>query len=88
MINNRHMIRVDIADAQANLSRYLASVEGGETILICRRNMPVAEFRPVAKPPAETRPVGTDRGMTVPSSFFEPLPDDVLDSFEGKQELR
>ena len=82
------MIRVDIADAQANLFRYLASVEEGETIPICRRNMPMAEIRPVAKPSTETRPVGIDRGMTVPSSFFEPLPDDVLDSFEGKQGSR
>ena len=85
MTNNQHMIRVNIADAQANLSRYLASVEDGETILLCRRNMPVAEIRPVAKPPAEPRPVGIDRGMTIPSSFFDPLPDGVLDSFEGKQ---
>ena len=88
MIDNRHMIRVDIADAQANLSLYLASVEEGETILICRGNMRMAEIRPVAKPSPETRPVGIDRGMTVPSSFFEPLPDDVLDSFEGKQGSR
>ena len=79
------MIRVNIADAKANLSRYLASVEDGETILLYRRNMPVAEIRPVTKPLAEPRPVGIDRGMTLPSNFFEPLPDDLLDAFEGKQ---
>lgn len=27
---------------------------------------------------AELRPVGIDRGMTLPKSFFEPLPDDLL----------
>ncbi len=78
------MIRVNVADAKANPSRYLTSVEDGETILVCRRNMPVAEIRPVARPPTEPRPVGIDRGMTLPSTFFEPLPDDRLDAFEGK----
>ena len=82
---NQIMIRVNIAEAKANLSRYLANVEDGETILICRRNLPVAEIRPVPKPPAEARPLGIDRGMTLPSTFFEPLPDGLLDAFEGKQ---
>ena len=78
------MIRINIAEAKANLSRYLTSVEKGETILLCRRNMPVAEIRPIMKPPAEPRPVGIDRGMTIPSSFFEPLPEDLLDVFGGE----
>lgn len=82
------MIRINIAEAKANLSRYLASVEEGETILLCRRNMPVAEIRPVTRPPAKPRPVGIDRGMTVPSTFFEPLPDDLLDAFEGKHDSK
>ena len=84
LIYNQHMLRVNIADAKANLSRYLASVENGETILVCRRNLPVAEIRPVTRPPSGPRPVGIDRGMTLPSTFFEPLPEDLLDAFEGK----
>ena len=78
------MIRINIADAKANLSRYLASVENGETILVCRRNIPVAEIWPVTRPPAGPRPVGIDQGMTLPSTFFEPLADDLLEAFEGK----
>ena len=84
MVYNQNMIRINIADAKANLSRYLASVEDGETILVCRRNIPVAEIRPVTKPPAGPRPVGFDRGMTLPSTFFEPLPEDLLDAVRGK----
>ena len=80
------MIRVNIADAKTHLSRSLDKVEGGETILVCRRNVPDAEIRPVPRPPAEPRPVGIDRGMTIPSDFFEPLPDDLLDAFEGGSE--
>ena len=77
------MIRINIADAKAHLSRYLGRVEKGETILLCRRNVPVAEIRPLPKPPRKPRPVGIDRGMAIPPSFFEPLPQDLLDAFHG-----
>ena len=88
LIYNQIMIRVNIAEAKANLSRYLASVEDGKTILICRRNLPVAEIRPIPKPPAEPRPTGIDRGMTLPSTFFEPLPEDLFDAFTGSLDSR
>lgn len=77
------MIRINIAEAKAHLSRYLGRVERGETILLCRRNVPVAEIRPLPKPPRKLRPVGIDRGMTVPSSFFEPLPPELIAAFHG-----
>ena len=76
------MMRVDIADAKTHLSRYLDSVEKGERVVICRRNVPIAEIHPVSRPLTDPRPVGIDREMTVPSSFFEPLPDDLLDAFD------
>lgn len=77
------MIRVNIAEAKTHLSHYLESVEKGETVVLCRRNVPIAEIRPLPPAPKEPRPVGIDRGMTIPSSFFEPLPADLLDAFEG-----
>ena len=77
------MIKVNVSEAKAHLSRYLERVESGETVLVCRRNVPVAEIRPVRKRPSQPRPVGIDRGMVVPDSFFDPLPDDLLDEFEG-----
>ena len=77
------MIKINTAEAKARLSHYLERVEGGETVVVCRRNVPIAEIRPLPKRPRERRPVGIDRGLRVPSSFFEPLPDDLLDAFEG-----
>ena len=77
------MIRVNIADAKTHLSRYVERVEEGETIVLCRRNVPIAEIRPLPKPPSGLRPVGIDRGMNIPASFFEPLPQDLLDAFQG-----
>ena len=83
MIYNSTMLKVNIADAKTHLSRYLDLVERGETVVVCRRNVPIAEFRPVAKVHTEPRPIGIDRGMEVPPRFFEPLPDGLLDAFEG-----
>ena len=77
------MIRVNITEAKLHLSRYLERVENGETIVLCRRNVPIAEIRPLPKAPTRPRPVGIERGMTVPPSFFEPLPEDLLRAFEG-----
>ena len=75
------MIQINIAEAKARLSRYLENVERGETVVLCRRNVPIAEIRPLPKPPTHERPVGIDRGMTVPDSFFEPLPEEILKAF-------
>ena len=78
------MIRLNIADAKTNLSKYIERVERGETILLCRRNVAVAEIRPLPGRPTKRRPVGLDRGMVVPDAFFAALPDDVLDAFDGR----
>ena len=83
MVYKWTMIRVNVAEAKAHLSRYLESVEQGETVVLCRRNVPIAEIRALPKPTREPRPVGIDRGMTISTAFFEPLPDDLLAAFEG-----
>ena len=46
------MRRINLADAKAHLSQYIDSVERGETIVLCRRNVPVAEIRPCRCTPA------------------------------------
>jgi antitoxin (DNA-binding transcriptional repressor) of toxin-antitoxin stability system len=69
------MIRLNIHEAKTHLSRYLARLEGGETIVLCRRNVPIAEIRPLGRRRRRPRPVGLAAGMfVVPESFFEPLP--------------
>jgi len=83
-----YMNKVNIADARAHLSRYLARVEAGETITLCRRNVPVAEIRPLRSEPAELRPIGIDHGMTVPDSFFESLPDEIQRALGGRRPER
>lgn len=79
------MIRLNIHEAKTHLSAYLARLEAGETILLCKRNVPIAEIRPLPKKRKEPRPIGLAKGtFEVPESFYEPLPEALLDLFEGK----
>ena len=80
------MIKLNIHEAKTHLSRYLKRLEAGETILLCKHNVPIAEIRPLPQLRATPRPLGTAKGaVKVPSEFFEPLPENLLRAFEGEQ---
>ena len=79
------MIKLNIHEAKTHLSRYLARLEKGETIVLCRHNTPIAEIRAIPAARKKPRPLGLAKGtVRIPPSFFEPLSDDLLDLFEGK----
>lgn len=78
------MIRINIHEAKTHLSRYLENLKRGEVILLCKRNVPIAEIRPLKQPPRKPRPIGLAKGsLVIPSTFFDPLPDDIIDAFQG-----
>lgn len=84
MIHNIVVKRVNIHDAKTNLSRYIAELEPGDAIVLCRRNRPVAEIRPLRKKSVRQPRIGAYAGQfEVPASFFEPLPDEILKAFSG-----
>ncbi len=80
------MQTINIHEAKAKLSEYLSAVEAGETVIICRRNVPVAEIVPIRQVRKTPRPIGLacDAGHEIPASFFDPLPDDLLAAFNGE----
>jgi antitoxin (DNA-binding transcriptional repressor) of toxin-antitoxin stability system len=85
MTYNMVMMVVNIADAKARLSQYLKALARGERVIIAKRNRPVAELRLIEGQRNEPRPIGRARGAVhVLPSFFEPLPDDLVDAFEGR----
>jgi prevent-host-death family protein len=72
---------VGVHEAKTHLSRLLEDVAAGEEVVITRRGEEVATLVPVRRPMA--RQFGTDRGrFVVPEDFDEPLPDELLDTFE------
>ncbi len=81
------MIKVNIHAAKTHLSKYLTRVAAGETVVLCNRNVPVAEIRPVPRRRTTRRPVGLARGtFQVTSAFFEPLSEAELGAWTGKVE--
>lgn len=77
------MIKINIHEAKTHLSRYLARLKPGESLVICKRNVPVAEVRPIGPLPRGLRPIGLAKAIfQVPRSFFEELPEEVIASFE------
>ncbi len=78
-------MKVNIHDAKTHFSTYIAKLQAsGETIIICNRNEPVAELRAIQKQKRVPR-IGVAKGeYTVPESFFDPLPDDILKAFNGE----
>lgn len=82
------MIRLNIHEAKTHLSRYLERLQAGETILLCKRNVPIAEIRPLPIERQAPRPIGpvgaTKTKFKVPQSFFRPLPVALIDAFGGK----
>jgi len=65
-------------------AEYLHRVLDGETIIVYQGKRAVAEIRPLAESD-QLRPVGLAEGeFVVPDDFDDPLPEDLLDAFEGR----
>jgi antitoxin (DNA-binding transcriptional repressor) of toxin-antitoxin stability system len=67
---------INIHEAKTHLSEYARRVKRGQRIVLCDRNKPFAEIRPLATTPGGRRPFGLARGrLHVPDGFNEPDPD-------------
>ncbi len=79
------MVRATVEDITRDPASYLRQVEAGETVVITQADRPVAEIKPIPSSDHSSRPFGLCAGdFTVPDDFNAPLPDHVLDEFEGK----
>jgi prevent-host-death family protein len=75
------MPAVNIHEAKSHLSELLDRALAGEDIVIARAGRPLARLVPI-----ETnlpRQPGLAKGR-VTDAFFEPLPDEELDAWEGQ----
>lgn len=78
-------LKVNVGEAKARFAECLKRVERGETVIVARRNQPVAELRPIGRHDRRPRPFGLCAGeFSVPADFDAPLPAALLDSFEGQ----
>jgi len=72
------MQQINIHTAKTQLSKLIAD---GKEVIIARYGQPVAKLVPL-KPSREDRVPGTAKGkIKMLDSFFDPLPDDILNGF-------
>lgn len=80
-------MRIEARQVHERFDELLQFVAAGQRVVICREGRPIAEMMGVSSPPKWPRPIGLAAGrVRVPPEFFDPLPDDLLDMFEGKGE--
>ena len=84
-VESHVMVWVSEEEIGQDLPTYLRRVEAGETLVIIKAGKPMAEIRPVASVSKPPRPFGLCAGeFTVPNGFDDPLPEHIIQEFEGQ----
>ena len=79
------MIVVPLAEAKNNLSKLVDDAAAGQIITIAKHGRALARLVPVGKICGQR--IGAMKGKLVLAQDFDaPLPDEMLDAFEGTQE--
>ena len=77
------MPTINLHAAKTQLSRLVDEAAAGKEIIIAKAGKPMAKLGPLG-PGRGTRKLGILAGRgRVPDDFDAPLPDDLLDAFEG-----
>jgi antitoxin (DNA-binding transcriptional repressor) of toxin-antitoxin stability system len=69
------MKKLNLYEVKAQLSKYIEMVESGETVIVCKRNIPVAEIRPIAQKVKKKPELGWAKGKFKIPADFDELPD-------------
>lgn len=78
---------INVHDAKTHFSRLLDRAHAGEEIILAKSGKPYAKLVPIDEAPKPRRKPGRFAGQfgDIPDSvWFDPLPDDELDAWEGK----
>lgn len=75
------MTKINIHEAKTHLSRYAARVKAGETVVLCDRNVPFAEIRPLLAPlTSKKRAFGLYRGQIKVKAGFDKADKQIIDA--------
>lgn len=73
----------DVETARTDLSKLLARAHAGEEVVLTANGLPVAKLVPVRI--SRDREPGLEQGrIWIADDFDAPLPDELLDAFEGR----
>jgi prevent-host-death family protein len=76
---------VNTHEAKTQFSQLLRLVAAGEEITIANRGVPVARLVPVYTPKPIRKLGMFGDTIKIPDDFDAPLPDEILDLFEGRR---
>lgn len=79
------MKQVNVHEAKTHLSRLIDEVEAGEEVTIAKAGRPVARLSPIRGKGRRRRLGMLDGKFQIPDDFNTPLPEDLLDTFEGRR---
>jgi prevent-host-death family protein len=82
------MKQVNVHQAKAQWSKLLRRVAAGEEILIAKRGVPVARLVPVSTGKRDRAVGAYGDTIKIADDFDAPLPDEILDAFEGVRPTR
>lgn len=79
------MTQANLHEVKSRLSHYARLVKAGETIILCDRNKPFAEIRPLSSPerPAPKRQLGLMSGLCPIGPDFFSSDAEVTNDFEN-----
>jgi len=77
---------INLYQAKTRLSELVDRAAAGEEIVIARHGRPVARLSAYKPPMLKRRRLGLLAGKwKIPEDFDDPLPEGVLDAFEGRR---
>lgn len=77
------MVQININEAKARLSKYAKLVKAGETVVLCERNKPIAEIRPLDRRGSAPRVFGLSKGVFRLGPDFFKADAEIQKIFEG-----
>lgn len=78
-------MEINVYTAKTQLSRLIDQVNAGEEVVITRHGRPVARLVSIAAGKPRTPGLLEGKGYWIAEDFDAPLPDDLLDLFEGRK---
>jgi prevent-host-death family protein len=76
---------VNLYEAKTHLSDLVERAARGEEVIIAKAGQPKARLVPLARPAKDRKPGGWKGRVTISPDFDAPLPDEILDAFEGRR---
>ena len=77
-------MQINLYEAKTRLSDLVEAASKGETVTIAKAGKPLAKLGPIEAPRRRIKLGLMKGGIKIAKDFDEPLPDEVLDAFEGK----